>query len=92
MIDEFSIFSNAVIIRKKDDSINMFIRHRISIFGDPNYIVSDNGGEFIGDDFYDVCGKFNIKISGTASFSSWSNAICERDNDNAIITTMTMLL
>ena len=86
MIDKFSRFSNAVIIRKKDDSVNMFMKHWISIFGAPNYIFSDNGGEFIGDDFYDMCAKFNIKVSGTASFSPWSNGTCERRNH--LITTM----
>ena len=29
----------------------MFIKHWISIFGAPNYIFSDNGGEFIEDSF-----------------------------------------
>ena len=79
MIDKFSRFSNAVTIRKKYDSMNMFMKHLISIFGGPNYIFSDNGGEFIGDDFY-MCGKFNIKASGTTSFSPWSNGTCERQN------------
>ena len=86
MIDEFNRFSNAVMIRKKDDSMNMFIKHWIHIIGAPNYIFSDNGGEFIGDDFYDICGKFNIKVSGTASLSPWSNGTCERHNH--LITTM----
>ena len=76
MIDKFSRF----IIRKKDDSINMFMKHWISIFGTPNYTFSDNRGEFIGDDFYDMCGKFNIKVSSTASFSPWSISNCERHN------------
>ena len=85
IIDKFSRFRNAVIIRKKDDSMNMFMKHWISIFGAPNYIFSDNGGEFIGDNFY-MCGKFNIKVLGTASFSPWSNNTCERYSP--LITTM----
>ena len=85
MIDGFSRFSNAVIIKNKDDSMNMFIKHWISIFGAPNYIFSDNRGEFIGDGFY-VCGTFNRKVSGTESFSPWSNGNCEKQNH--LITTM----
>ena len=27
-----------------------------------------------------MCGKFNIKVSGTASFSPWSNGTCKRHN------------
>ena len=86
MIDEFSRFSNAVLIRKKDYSMNMFMRHWISIIGAPNYIFSDNGGEFIGEDFHNMCGNFNINVSVTASFSPWSNSTCERHNH--LITTM----
>ena len=62
IINKFSRFGNAVIIRKKDDSMNMFMKHWISIFGAQNYIFSDNRGEFIGDDFYDICGKFRCSI------------------------------
>ena len=62
------------------------MRHWISIFGAPNYIFSDNRGKFIGDDFYDICGKFNIKVLGAASFSSWNNGTYERHNH--LITTM----
>ena len=56
------------------------------MFGAPNYVFSDNRGEFIGDGFYDICGKFNIKVLDTASFSPWSNGTCERHNH--LITTM----
>ena len=66
--------------------MNMFMKHWISIFGAPNCIFSDNGGEFMGDDFYDMYGKFNIKVFGTASFSPWSNGTCKRHNH--LITTM----
>ena len=55
------------------------MRHWISIFGASNYIFSDNGGEFIGDEFY-MCGKFHIKVSGTTSFSTWTNCTCEKHN------------
>ena len=43
--------------------MNMFIKHWISISGAPNYIFSDNGDEFIGDDFHDICRKFNTNVS-----------------------------
>ena len=42
--------------------MNMFMKHWISIFYAPNYIFSDNEGEFIGDDIYGMRGKFNIKV------------------------------
>ena len=85
MADKFSRFNGAVTIRKKDDSMNMLMKHWISNFGGPHYICSDNGGEFIRDSFYDMYRNFNIKVSGTASFIPWSNDTCER---NIHLTTM----
>ena len=63
MADKFSRFSRAVTIRKKDDSMNMLMKHWISNFGAPLYIYNDNGGEFIRDSFYDIYRNFNIKVS-----------------------------
>ena len=39
----------------------------ISIFGAPRKVFSDNSGEFIGEDFIDVCESFGINISTSAS-------------------------
>ena len=46
MIDEFSRFSCACIVynKKPETFIEMFIKHRISVYGDPKRLVSDNGG------------------------------------------------
>ena len=86
MIDEFSRYSNAVIIRSKNPSviIDNFIQNWISLFGSPTKIFSDNGGEFVSKEFTDFCENFNIEISTTPGESPWSNGICERHN--AILT------
>ena len=39
-----------------------------------------NGGEFVGEDFIELCEIFNIKVSTTASYSPWSNRTYERHN------------
>ena len=57
-----------------------------SIFGTPNSIYSDNGGEFVSKDVIDFCENSNIKIKTTPAESPWSNGICEPHN--AIITEM----
>ena len=59
------------------------------IFGAPNIIFSENGGEFIGDSFINICEKFNIYVKTTQSFSPRSNtntllkvsddAVCDYD-------------
>ena len=45
VIDEFSRFSNATIIKSKDPNlvINMFLKHRISLFGSPKNVFRGNG-------------------------------------------------
>ena len=59
----------------------------ISIFGPPQKVFSDNGGEFIGDKTIAMCNAFNIEPKFTASESPFSNGICERHN--ALIGNMT---
>ena len=60
------------------------MKQSTSIFGTPNLIYSDNGGEFVSKDVIDFCENFNIKIKTTPAESPWSKRICERHN--AIIT------
>ena len=62
MIDEFTKYSNAVIIKKKLSSLTVFIKNWLSIFGAPKRLFSDNGGEFINDEFYEICKRFNIQV------------------------------
>ena len=75
IIDEFTRFSNAVLIREKYPVviIRNFLEFRVKHFGAPRKVFSDNGGEFIGEEFYEMCEAFNIKVSGTPSYSTWSN-------------------
>ena len=49
LINEFSKFSNSVIIKSKstDIIIKKFLKRWISLFGSPNTVFSDNGGEFV---------------------------------------------
>ena len=37
-----------------------------------------NGGEFISDEFYEMCESSNIKVITTPSYSPWSNGLCRR--------------
>ena len=80
IIDEFTRFSNAHIIRHKDATVRIFMKCWISMFGAPCKVFSDNGGEFISDEFVDMCEAFGMKISTTPSYSPWSNGLCERHN------------
>ena len=52
----------------------------ISIFGTPQKILSDNGGEFSNSEMRELSNIFFIKLLTTAAESPWSNGICERLN------------
>lgn len=76
---DFTKFSAAAIINSKSHCANIIMKYWIAIFSAPK-IFSDNGEEFTGDNFYEMCERFNIKIETTLAFSPLSNGVCERYN------------
>ena len=80
MIDEFTRYSNAVIIEKKSSSLTAFIKNWLSIFGSPKRLFTNNGGTVISDEFYEMCDRFNIKVITTPSYIPWSNGLCKQHN------------
>ena len=67
--DEFTRFSNATIIRSKTAVIKKFLQCCISLFGAPQKLISDNGGEFDSNEFRDLCENFNITVKTTPAYS-----------------------
>jgi len=53
----------------------------ISVFGPMRKLLTDNGGEFVNDDWKELCSTFNILHKDTASEAAFQNGICERHND-----------
>ena len=82
MIDHAMRYSHSCFIRNKQKAtiIRAVIKFWIGIFGSPDKFLSDNGGEFINDEFVEFAEKFNIKILTTAAESPWSNGLCEQHN------------
>ena len=80
IIDEFTRFSNAAIIRSKIAVIKKFLQCWISLFGALQKVISDNGGEFDSNEFRDLCENFNITVKTTPAYSPWSNGLCEKHN------------
>ena len=79
-MDEYTRFSNAVILKNKDDAAEAFLIHWIKFCGRPQKIFSDNGGEFIGQDMMAICNHFEIEPITTAAYCAFSNGKCERHN------------
>ena len=79
-IDYLTRFSAAhtVSSRDPDEIMEKFFVIRISMFGPPQNILSDNGGEFQGEKWESICETFNIIHRTTAAESPFSNGICER--------------
>ena len=88
MIDEFTRFSNVAINKSKATPVvrKRFTQCWISLFGSPNRVFSDNGGEFKSNEFKDMCENFNIKVVPTPAEAPWSNGICEWHNHMLIET------
>ena len=81
-IDYLTRFSVAHTVRSHDPNevIEKFFIIWISLFGPPQRILTDNGGEFQGEKWEPVCERFNITQKTTAAEAPFSNGVCERHN------------
>lgn len=83
LIDHATRFSQAVVIRSKRAEViaKEFMMSWIAIFGCPEKVLSDNGGEFANSTFIDLCENMNINHMTTAAESPWSNGLVEKHNE-----------
>ena len=81
-IDYLTRFSSAAVLENKtsEEVIDKFFTIWISMFGPPQRILSDNGGEFVSYAFESLCESFDIKQQTTAAEAPFSNGVCERHN------------
>ena len=54
---------------------NAILRNWISIYGSADQFLTDNGREFVNDDFLKLCEAFNIKVKITGTEAPWSNGL-----------------
>ncbi|XP_057312342.1 uncharacterized protein LOC130653859 [Hydractinia symbiolongicarpus] len=83
MIDVFCRYSASTIIKSKNKEIivDTILKHWVAIFGTPNSIFSDNGGEFNNELLKgDVAELLNTRVYTTAAEAPWSNGVCEHHN------------
>ena len=66
--------------KKPSAVLNALFKHFIAIFGSVDKFLTDNGGEFVNQEFLEMCEKFNINIKTTPAESPWSNGMVERHN------------
>lgn len=82
LIDTATRYSAAVIIKSKHAPVivDCIFRMWIAYFGTPNMFLSDNGGEFVNEEFAEMVDMLNIVTITTAAESPFSNGIVERHN------------
>lgn len=82
LIDLFSRYSAACVRRskKQDVMVDAIMKVWISYFGQPRKFLADNGGEFLNEEYKEMCEMFNIEEAKTAAESPWANGVCERHN------------
>ena len=82
MIDHVTRYSSACIItdKNKETIVKGISENWIRLFGAPQSILSDNGGEFVNQALTDLAEKFNINLKSTAAESAWSNGLVEKHN------------
>ena len=82
LIDHMTRYSAACVVpsKKKEVIVAAVLKIWICLFGCPDKILSDNGGEFSNEDFREMGEKLNTRITTTAAESPWSNGVNERHN------------
>ena len=82
LIDHVTHLSVAVQVPSKHPKaiLNAILRNWISIYGSASQFLTDNGGEFVNDDFLKLCEEFNIKVKTTGAKAPWSNGLVEHHN------------
>jgi transposase InsO family protein len=81
VVDQFSKYGWVRVLKNKIAKVvAAALREIIAEAGVPSTIKSDNGSEFISNEFKAVCSEFNIKHLTTDTYSPQQNAISERYN------------
>ena len=83
MIDAYTRFSVAKIIPdKKAETILQTLLDSwiLNLYGAPNNVLVDNGGEFYNRKFKDMCNNLNIRMYASAAESPFQNGLCERNH------------
>lgn len=61
-----------------EEGVNVIIKNWILHYGIPRTILSNNGGEFTGEEMTEIKNLLGIEIMMTAAYSPWQNGLCEK--------------
>ena len=82
VIDTVTRYAMAIEVKSKESGeiLTKLFRIWISVFGRPDQFLSDNVGEFVNQEFNEMCEKFDITVSTSPAESPWCNGVIERHN------------
>ena len=82
MIDSFSRYTVATVIprKKPNEVVDAVFKHWIKYFGVPQTVMTDNGGEFTGEEMRNVTSYLNVYKDTTGAEAPWMNGLNERNH------------
>ena len=82
IIDMFSRFTVGVVIpsKKPKDVINALMKNWVCYFGIMGSLLTDNGGEFVGEEWTEALSMLNVIKLTTGAESPWQNGLCEKNH------------
>ena len=82
LIDMFTRYTIATIIPRKypGEVIDAVMKHWVKHYGIPGKIMTDNGGEFTGEEMRAVTSYLNVHKDTTAAEAPWMNGVNERNH------------
>ena len=82
LIDSFTRYSGGAIINNKrpETIVKGILECWVKFLGIPRKILTDNGGEFVNQEFMDMADNLNIHVMTTPAEAPWCNGICEKHN------------
>ena len=82
MIDSFSRYTVATVIprKKPNEVVDAIFKHWVKYFGIPQTVMTDNGGEFTGEEMRAVTSYLNVYKDTTGAEAPWMNGLNERNH------------
>ena len=82
MIDHATRLSSCTTIKSKEaaEVFKGLITFWVALYGSPQKMLTDNGGEFSNHLIRELAEKFNVTVHTTAAESAWANGLTERHN------------
>ena len=56
---------------KPDQIVNSIMKYWVAVYGTVDTFLTENGGEFVNEEFMLLCEALNIKVHTTGAESSW---------------------